>query len=242
MIRWEMRDQIAFLTLDRDGARNALPIAGWDALAAATAEIARSGARCAILSSARQGIFSAGADLTEFQRLIAEPAQRTRFREAMHAGVEGVANLPMPVIAAVNGGCFGAAVALTLACDIVVAGDAAAFATTPARLGLSYPAGDVARLRARVGHGRAALMLFTGDRVEADQALAYGLAHVRVPDALAGANDIARSVGDNIPEAVTKLKRVLRHPENPRNDMDFEMTFGSPAFAQRLHAFLGRAR
>ena len=72
-------------------------------------------------------------------------------RRSLPRGIRLVAEIepvPMPVICAVDGGCFGAAVALTLACDIVLAGDDAAFATTPARLGLSYPARDVARLEA----------------------------------------------------------------------------------------------
>lgn len=242
MIRWRLSNHIATLTLDRGGARNAIPVAGWNALADAASEIGSSGARAVILDSAAAGAFSAGADLGEFRQLVVSPELRSRFRETMKAGIDGVARLPMPVIAAVDGGCFGAAVALTLACDIVVAGDDAVFATTPAKLGLSYPAGDVARLRARVGEGTAALMLFTGDRMDADVALAVGLAQVRASRAGDRARDLANAIAANVPEAVAKLKQVLREPKAVHHDAAFDAAFGSAPFAQRLGAFLDGKR
>lgn len=242
MIGWERRDHIAVLTLNRGGARNAIPIAGWDALAAAAAEITDSHARAVILRSAMPGIFSAGADLAEFQQLVTDPALRTRFREAMHAGIEAVAALPMPVIAAIDGGCFGAAVALTLACDIVIAGDEAVFAITPAKLGLSYPARDVVRLKARIGEGQAALMLFSGAPIDADEAARTGLAHRRIAHAQPAAHELANAIAANVPEAVRALKSVLRDPAGRDHAQAFDDAFGSTAFSERLDAFLGGNR
>lgn len=238
MIGWQLHDHIAILTLDRGGARNAVPIAGWEALADAARAIAASGARAVILRSAMPGIFSAGADLAEFRDLVADPALRIRFREAMAAGIEGFAALPMPVIAAVDGGCFGAAVALTLACDIVVAGDEAVFATTPAKLGLTYPAADVARLRARVGEGQAGLMFFTGARIDADEAERTGLAHRRAAHAQPAAHELANAIAANVPEAVRALKSVLRDTAGAGHAQVFDDAFGSAAFSVRLNAFL----
>lgn len=238
MIGWQLHDHIAILTLDRGGARNAIPIAGWEALAEAAWAIAASDARAVILRSAMPGVFSAGADLAEFRGLVADPALRIRFREAMAAGVEGVAALPMPVIAAVDGGCFGAAVALTLACDIVLAGDEAVFATTPAKLGLTYPANDVARLKARVGEGQAALMLFTGARIDADEAARIALAHRRVAHAQPAAHELANAIAANVPEAVRGLKSVLRDPAGRGHTQAFDDAFGAAAFSARLDAFL----
>ncbi len=242
MIRVQFDESIALLILDRGGARNALPIAAWDAIADAAEAVAASDARILILQSAMPGMFSAGADLAEFAALVTDLAMRTRFRTAMARGIEAVAALPIPVIAAVDGGCFGAAVALTLACDIVVAGDAAVFATTPAKLGIGYPASDVARLRARVGAGQAARMLFTGDRIDADEAARFGLAHRRVADAGVEARAMAELIATNDAHAVRMLKAVLRDPDSPGHDQAFEDAFGSPAFAQRLNAFLAGKR
>lgn len=242
MIGWHLHDHIAILTLDRGDARNAIPIAGWEALAEAAHAIAASGARAVILRSAMPGVFSAGADLAEFRDLVADPARRIRFREAMAAAIEAVAALSMPVIAAVDGGCFGAAVALTLACDIVLAGDEAVFATTPAKLGLTYPASDVARLKARVGEGQAALMLFTGMRIDAGEAARIGLAHRRVAHAQPAAHELASAIAANVPWAVHALKAVLRDPAGPGHTQLFDDAFGSDAFRARLGDFLGGKR
>ena len=242
MIHLQLDNMIALLTLDRGCARNALPIAVWDAIADAAAEAAARDAKVLILQSAMPGMFSAGADLSEFPALVADPAMRTRFRTAMARGIEGVAAVPIPVIAAIDGGCFGAAVALTLACDIVVAGDAAVFATTPAKLGIGYPASDVARLRARVGAGQAARMLFTGDRIDADEGARIGLVHRRAVDAGPEARATAAMIAANDPDAVRMLKAVLRDPGDPSHDQAFEDAFGSPGLAQRLDAFLAGKR
>lgn len=242
MIGRELQDGIALLTIDRGSARNAIPVAGWEALTAAAHAVAASDARAAILRSAMPGVFSAGADLAEFRLLVDDAEMRVRFREAMRAGIEAVAALPMPVIAAIDGGCFGAAVALTLACDIVVAGDAAVFATTPAKLGLGYPASDVARLKARVGEGQAAAMLFTGARMGADEAARIGLAHRRAAHAQPAAHEMANAIAANVPEAVRTLKRVLRDPAGAGHAQTFDAAFGSEAFRTRLDSFLGGAR
>jgi enoyl-CoA hydratase/carnithine racemase len=242
MISWHLHDLIAVLTLDRGGARNAIPIMGWEVLAEAARAIAASDARAMILRSAMLGVFSAGADLAEFRDLVEQPALRVRFRVAMAAAIEAVAALPMPVIAAVDGGCFGAAVALTLACDIVVAGDEAAFATTPAKLGLTYPATDVARLKARVGEGQAALMLFTGARIDAAEAARIGLAHRRAAHAEPVAHELANGIAANVPEVVRALKAALRDPAGAGHAERFDDALGSEAFRARLDDFLGGKR
>lgn len=238
MIGWTQQGRIAVLTIDRGRARNAISIAGWEKLAQVAEQIGASDAAALIVESAMPGTFSAGADLSEFRALVADPALRTRFRQAMQTGIEAVAALPMPVVAAVDGGCFGAAVALTLACDIVIAGDDAVFATTPARLGIGYPAGDVARLRARIGKGQAGLMLFTGSRIDADEAARTGLAHRRVAKAGPAVHALVNELAANAPEAVRMLKTVLRNPLAEGHDEAFEAAFGSPEFERRLTAFL----
>ncbi|MGN5374338.1 enoyl-CoA hydratase/isomerase family protein [Sphingomonas hankookensis] len=131
MIDCTFDGDIATLWLARGSARNALPTGGWRALADRVAALAASDARAVILASREAGVFSAGADIAEFADLQRDPARRAGFREQLSAAIEGVAVLPMPVIAAIDGGCFGAGVALMLACDIAIAGDGARFAVPP---------------------------------------------------------------------------------------------------------------
>lgn len=229
---------VATLWIARGSARNALPIAAWQALAERVADLADSDARVVLIASREPGIFSAGADIAEFAELRANPARRKVFRESLTAAVEGVARLPMPVIAAVDGGCFGAAVALALACDLIVAGDGARFAVPPARLGILYPPADVARLVAAVGRGQAARLLYTGDAIDADEARALGLAHHRAVDALSAAQALAARIAANAPAANRGLKRALDGA--PGGETRFDAAFDSVELGEGLAAFRDR--
>ena len=235
-------ETLALIGIDRAEARNAVPLAGWRELAVICETISNRAPDAVLLRSEAADIFSAGADIGEFPSLRDEPAQRVAFREAMAAGIGALAALPMPVIAAVDGGCFGAGVALMLGCDICVAGREARFATTPARLGLSYPGSDVARLIDRVGKGFASLMLFTGEAIDADRAVAAGLADLLAEDAGAAALALARTIARNDGGAVAALKAVLRDPLAPGHASAFDARFGSAGFERRMTEFLERKR
>lgn len=224
MIRVERHGAVATLWLDRPVARNAVSMAGWRALAVAAAGLSTSDAAVVAIRSAVPGVFSAGADLAELARLADHPDERAPFREAMAAAIEAIAALPMPVIALVESGCFGAAVALILAADMVVAGEGAHFAVPPARLGIGYPAGDVARLAARIGRGQAARLLFTGASIDAGEALRIGLAD------LTGGEAMIAAIAGNDPAATRLLKHMLADPDDPGHAAAFEASFGSAAF------------
>ncbi|MDG2532682.1 enoyl-CoA hydratase/isomerase family protein [Sphingomonas sp. HITSZ_GF] len=235
MIHVTRTGTVATIALARPEAKNALPTAAWQALAAAAAEVAD--ARAVILRSDVAGIFSAGADIREFEQLQSDRALRTQFRQAMRAGIEAVAALPMPVIAAIDGGCFGAAVALILAADIRIAGNLSEFAITPARLGIGYPREDVARLQAQVGKGMASLLLFTGDKLRSDEVHKIGLVELKTRKAIDTATAMATAIAGNAPEAVRLLKRTLR---GEQTDQGFEDAFGGAEFAEGLASFRER--
>lgn len=238
MILVRREGALATLALDRAAAKNAMPAEAWEALADAARSVGD--ARVVILKSDVPGIFSAGADVRAFEQLQSDPELRPRFRTAMRAGIEAIAALPVPVIAAIDGGCFGAAVALALAADFRIAGDGAEFATTPARLGLGYPEQDVARLSALLGSGMASVMLFTGDRIGADEAWRIGLAEQRAPDAGKAAETLAATIAANAPQAVRLLKRALGGERGL--DGAFDAAFGGAEFAEGLRAFRERRR
>ncbi|KQT32957.1 hypothetical protein ASG29_11285 [Sphingomonas sp. Leaf412] len=225
MIHLAHADRIATVTLDRLAARNAFRIGAWHDLAAAVARIPADTA-VVVVASATPGIFSAGADLVDLAKLADDVPARATFRSAMRAGIDAVAALPMPTVAAVDGGCFGAAVALALACDLIVATPRARFAIPPARLGIAYPAADIARLVARVGTGAARRLLLTADTIDAGEAVRIGLADLG-DDPVA----VARRIADNDASALATLKRMLADPADPAHDAAFERSFGNPAFA-----------
>jgi enoyl-CoA hydratase/carnithine racemase len=225
MIALALAGGVATLTLDRAAARNALPTAAWRDLAALAAAIPAE-ARVVLLRSAVPGVFSAGADLVDLARLVDDVPARAAFRAAMGAATGALAALRVPTIAAVDGGCFGAGVALAIACDVVVAGADARFAIPPARLGIGYPPADVARLAARVGRGAAARLLFGAGTIDATEALRIGLADMAGEGA-----GFAAAVAANDAAALRLLKRTLADPADPALDRAFEESFGSATFA-----------
>lgn len=226
---------VAIVTLQRPSARNALRIADWHALADAVEAL---DCRVAILTG--EDGFCAGADLTEIRSLGQASDRRAMFREAMRRGIDVIAGLPFPVVAAIDGGCFGAGVALAIAADIRIAGADARFATTPARLGIGYPAADVARLVDRVGRGWASRMLFAAQPIDAAQALAIGLVEQIADDPRQAARVLAEAIAANAQGAVRALKRTIANPSDTSHDAAFDAAFGMPAFAEGIAAFHAR--
>ncbi|MBW6523764.1 enoyl-CoA hydratase/isomerase family protein [Sphingomonas sp. RHCKR47] len=231
VIRLTVTGGVARIALDRAAVRNALPVGAWHDLATAAAQVPED-ARAVMLASDVPGIFCAGADLADLARLSDDVAARGTFREAMRAGIEAIAALPMPVVAAVEGGCHGAGVALALACDVIVATTDARFAIPPARLGIGYPAPDVARLVARVGRGQAARLLFTAAPVDAGEAQRIGLV-----DLLGEATEVVAQIAANDAAALRLLKHAITDPASPNHDRLFERSFASARFAKGVATY-----
>ena len=233
MFRLDLDGDIARLTLDRPKARNAIPVDGWDELRARLDEAG--GARLLLLTGAG-GAFCSGADLGDFAVLVRDESARARFREAMRRAIDGLADLPMPTVASIDGPCYGAGVALALACDLRIAGPDARFAITPAKFGISYPQEDVHRLVELVGRGQAARLLFTAASVDADEAARIGLV-----DQIGGIDELVTAIAANEPVSLAALKRGVRLAaagarSDAKQDRDFDQLFGGEALARRLEA------
>jgi enoyl-CoA hydratase/carnithine racemase len=177
MFDLRLADGVARLTLRRPEARNAIPADQWRPLGALAQGAVAEGARILILEGEGRA-FCAGADLKDFAAMHGEPQAAAAFRDAMRDGIEAVAALPVPTLAAIDGPCFGAGVALAMACDLRFAGAKASFAITPAKYGIAYPQEDVARLVGLVGHGQAARLLLGAVMIDAQEALRIGLAEL----------------------------------------------------------------
>lgn len=238
MFEIDHKDRVARISIDRGSARNAIPIAAWDNLAGQLDRVTRSGARALILRSAMAGTFSAGADIAEMPALKDDAALRGRFRRAMGGAIEALAALPIATVALVEGDCFGAAVALTMACDVRIATPAARFAITPAKLGIGYPPSDIARLKGLVGRGQAARLLLSAATIDAREALSIGLIEQVADDAEGCAMDFASTAAANAPSSIAILKRSLAGEAGAAEA--FESAFGGTDFAEGLAAFRER--
>jgi enoyl-CoA hydratase/carnithine racemase len=174
-------DGIAWLTLNRPGARNALSMALMRTLDAALAAIAGDAAVKVVVIGGAGPAFCAGHDLRE---LRAQPDRRSY--EAVFGTcsqlMQRIVGLPKPVIARVHGVATAAGCQLVASCDLAVAADTARFATPGVNIGLFCSTPMVALSRA-VGRKAAMEMLLTGDLVDAARARELGLVNRVVPEA-----------------------------------------------------------
>jgi enoyl-CoA hydratase/carnithine racemase len=235
---------VARLRLDRPEARNAIPVGDWALLAHRCGEAARSGARLLVLSGTKQA-FCAGADLEDFPAFAADPKATGAFRQLMRTGLDAVRDLPIATIALIEGPCYGAGIALAMACDIRVAGEGARFAITPAKFGISYPQEDVARLVALVGPGQASRLLLGAVTVESAEAARIGLVDLAAAEVGLAADELAAAVLANSGESIAVLKRAIRLAADgvtraEGSDRDFDALFGSADFRERLAALRPR--
>lgn len=229
-------DAVARLTLDRPEARNAIGSADWLALAGALDMLERDEPRVLVVAASQPDTFCAGAEFGEMTALIAHAERRLPFRNAMRAGLDRLAALPFPVVAAIDGGCFGAGVSLALACDVRFAGTGARFALPPAKIGIPYPRKDLRRLVTLIGAGQASRLLFGAITIDALEAARIGLVEQAVPRALAAAEAYAAEVALMAPTAVRLIKRLMKGEGGDAADRAFDAAFAGPDVAAFLEA------
>jgi enoyl-CoA hydratase len=184
------------------GSLDAAPPAGVDAV------------RCVILTGAGEKAFVAGADLAAMQDMTIEQARR--FSELGRRLGHRIETLPVPVIAAVNGFALGGGLELALACDFILAASSARLGQPEVNVGVLPGFGGTQRLVRRIGIGRARQLVYTGDPIAAEQALAWGLCNeVTGPaELLPRARALGERIASRAPLAVAAAKRAIRVGED----------------------------
>lgn len=201
-------DHVATITLNRPAKLNALTPDMAAALIAAVSECNSSDAvRCVVITGAGEKAFSAGSDITTLDGYATPWDFRNRddYCDALRA-------CRKPVVAAVNGYALGGGLETAMAADIRIASTNARFAAPEIKLGWIGGGGMAAGLTYSMGASNAALMLLTGDMIDADRALAWGLvSEIVAPDALLPrAQEIAATIASRAPIAAETAKLNLR--------------------------------
>jgi enoyl-CoA hydratase len=182
-IIFKQADGIAILTINRPQALNALNMATIRELCAAIDEIAAVDTiHALIITGAGDRAFVAGADIREFSAIDSAMAG-TQLSQVAHAVLQRLVELPKPVIAAINGFALGGGLELALACDIRIAAESAELGFPEITLGLIPGWGGTTRLVRLVGPGRAKLMIMSGERISAAEAMDIGIVERVVPSA-----------------------------------------------------------
>jgi enoyl-CoA hydratase/carnithine racemase len=163
-----------------------------------------------IISSAVERAFCVGADLKERRGVSNDELlrQRRAFQEAFGA----LRTVPVPMIAAVEGFALGGGCELALCCDLIIASATATFGLPEVGLGLIPGEGGTQLLPRRIGLNKAADLILTGRRVDAEEALQLGLADRLVPEGSArtSALELAQHVAAKSPISLRAAKRALR--------------------------------
>jgi enoyl-CoA hydratase/carnithine racemase len=216
-VLYEKDGHIVTITMNRPEMRNPISEAGMvdgivDALERMSAD---PDVRCGILTGAGTA-FSSGGDLKKMQEGLTQGAQQpTQTPKYYSRGIQRIplafAKLDVPVIAAVNGPAIGAGCDLTCMCDIRIAAETARFAESFVKVGIIPGDGGAWLLPRVVGYSKACEMAFTGDMVDAAEALACGLVSKVVPDAelMTAARALAKRIAANPAQAVRMTKRLM---------------------------------
>jgi 2-(1,2-epoxy-1,2-dihydrophenyl)acetyl-CoA isomerase len=182
--------------------------------------------------------FCAGGDIKAMLARTRDPElepidDRYHYKEGIHRIPAALYNLEVPVIAAVNGPAIGAGLDLACMCDIRIAASSAKFAESFVKLGIIPGDGGAFLLQRLVGPSKAAELTFTGETIDAQQALACGLVSQVVPDEqlMERAVDLARRIAANAPHALRMAKRLLRESQHARLETVLELSASFQALA-----------
>ncbi|MFC5749409.1 enoyl-CoA hydratase-related protein [Actinomadura rugatobispora] len=213
-VLYDLTDGVATITLNRPDAMNSLTEEMKEALRAAVERAAGDpGARAVLLTGAGRA-FCAGQDLREHaDNLASGKGLDDTVRKHYNPIAGGLASMPKPVVAAVNGVAAGAGAALVFACDLAVASEKASFATAFTKIGLAPDSGMSWTLQRLVGRAKAAELLLLADPVKAPEALELGLVNRVVPaDELApAAVELARRLAAGPTRSYAAVKAALDH-------------------------------
>ena len=200
---------VATVTLNRPEVNNAYDGGLIEGLLAALDALGVTGLRAVIIRGNGKH-FQAGADLKWIDAVrTASAEENVRVSRATAQAVARLNHVPVPVIALVQGGCFGGGTGLIAACDVVIAADNAVFSIAEVRWGLTA-AIIVPQLKDAIGVRQLRRYGLTGERFNAEEARRIGLVHAVVPLAeLAAAGErVAGHVLENAPEAIAQTKAL----------------------------------
>jgi enoyl-CoA hydratase len=206
----ESRGPIAFVTLNRPDKLNAMTMMMKEEIIRALRELdADPATRVIVLTGAGPKAFTAGTDIQEFQGRTPMDQWRMNERGTVYDAVDRTAK---PLIAMINGYCFGGGLEVAMACDIRIASDRATLGQTELNIGVIPGGGGTQRLPRFTGTGNAMRLTLTGDRIDAGEAARLGLVDEVVPHArLEGrTSEIAGRIAAHSAVAVRLAKAAIR--------------------------------
>lgn len=251
-LRVEKRGATGWIKFDQPGKRNAINNAMWRGIPEAMKKFdADPEVRCVVFRGAGNEAFSAGADISEFEKNRSSSEAVGGYDTLLDQVLHSIQGSLKPSVAMIYGYCFGGGVEIALACDLRYCGQSAKFAIPAAKLGLAYNVEGHKRLFETVGHAKTREIMFLGGRYKADEALAMGLVHRVLPDAeLEGfVTEIVQTLEANAPLAIANTKTILEEyaksvgaPDHARMRAAIERCAHSEDYKEGRRAFMEKRK
>lgn len=239
-------EHVGTITFNNYEKRNALSGQMIEEMIAAMEALHREKAR-AIVLRAHQGarVWSAGHDIDELPMPGREPLS---FYDSLVKVIRTIQNLPIPVIAMIEGGVWGGACDLALSCDILIGCPKTSFTMTPAKIGIPYNVSGILHFMNVLGVNTVKEMFFTAQPMSAEEAAQKGLLNHLVPveELESFTFEMARKIALNSPLSISAIKEQIRllasaHPLSP---LTFEriqglrqVVYDSRDYAEGIQAF-----
>ncbi|WP_407176025.1 enoyl-CoA hydratase [Bradyrhizobium sp. STM 3562] len=219
----EITGGIGVITFNNPDKRNAMSLAMWEGLGLALTELRDDpDVRVVILTGAGDKAFVSGADISQFEkeRHNAQASEEYSRRSAAQRAL--LADYPKPTIACIRGFCLGGGMLVAMLADIRIAADDSQFGIPAAKLGIAYGYDGLKHLVSLVGPSWARLLMYTGMRIDASEALRIGLVERVLPDGeLWNATmEIARAISHNAPLAIKAAKITIAQVLKDSGDRD----------------------
>lgn len=226
----EKDGKVAIVTINRPNALNALNSETLKELDIVVDTLANDDEVLAVVLTGAGKAFVAGADITEMKDL--NTVQGRRFGILGNKVFRKLETLEKPVIAAVNGFALGGGCEISMACDIRIASQKAKFGQPESGLGITPGFGGTQRLPRLVGMGMAKQLIYTGDIINAEEALRIGLVNKVVePEKLMDeAKEMAKKIANNAPIAVTLCKAAIN--KGMQCDIDTAIAYEAEVFGE----------
>jgi len=216
---------VGVITFNNPEKRNAMSLEMWEGLGHALIELRDDpGVRVVILVGAGDKAFVSGADISQFEKTRHNAEASEEYSRRSEAQRALLANYPKPSIACIRGFCLGGGMQVAMLADIRIASDNSQFGIPAAKLGIAYGYEGLKHLVSLVGPSWARLIMYTGMRIDAAEALRIGLVDRVLPDAELwdATMEIARTISGNAPLAIKAAKITIAQvlKDESHRDMD----------------------
>ena len=241
---------IGEVILNRPKKRNALNIEAWNLLKDIFEQCAKdSRVEIVILRGADLSVFSAGADISEFETVRANASLNREYSAVVKSAVMSIKNLAKPVIAMVSGYCVGGGTELAVACDLRFGSDTLKMGITPAKLGFVYDVEETKMLVDLVGPSHAKDILFSARLLDAPEAHHMGLIDRIVPKDMlvATTRNYIDKLLRNAPQSIRGAKAIINgivagSPDDPQLKQIVSDSLDSRHYQEGVKAFIDKRR